>query len=146
MLPVHFGLGDAQQINQAIINWPSGTIDTLDSNLELNKVYDVIEGQGVNTSTGNIDEIERGSIQLYPNPSNGTFQLEFVVSKPCNLRLDLFDNSGKLMHSVARRSYPQGEVTLQGDELQISQYPSGVYQLVMQSETGSRSIPFVISR
>lgn len=40
--PVHFGLDDATKINQLIINWPSGHVDTY-SNLELNTFGKAIE-------------------------------------------------------------------------------------------------------
>jgi len=43
---VHFGLANATKIDSLEIRWPSGLVDTL-KNLEADKFYSVLEGQGV---------------------------------------------------------------------------------------------------
>ena len=45
-LRVHFGLNSATKIDSVEIRWPSGKIETL-KNLESDKFYSVLEGQGV---------------------------------------------------------------------------------------------------
>jgi hypothetical protein len=44
-LRLHFGLGAATKIDSVEIRWPSGKVETL-SNLEADKLYSVLEGQG----------------------------------------------------------------------------------------------------
>jgi enediyne biosynthesis protein E4 len=43
---VHFGLGQAAKIDILEIRWPSGNVETL-KNLEADKFYSVLEGQGI---------------------------------------------------------------------------------------------------
>lgn len=45
-LRVHFGLGATTKIDRVVIHWPSGAVETL-TNLEADKFYSVLEGQGV---------------------------------------------------------------------------------------------------
>lgn len=45
-LRVHFGLGATIKIDRVVIHWPSGAVETL-TNLEADKFYSVLEGQGV---------------------------------------------------------------------------------------------------
>jgi enediyne biosynthesis protein E4 len=42
----HFGLGKATKIDSVEIRWPSGAVETL-KNLEVDKFYSVLEGQGI---------------------------------------------------------------------------------------------------
>jgi enediyne biosynthesis protein E4 len=43
---VHFGLGKAEKIDSLEIHWPSGKVELL-KDLEVNKFYSVLEGQGI---------------------------------------------------------------------------------------------------
>jgi len=45
-LRVHFGLNTATKIDSVEIRWPSGKVETL-RNLEVDKFYAVLEGQGI---------------------------------------------------------------------------------------------------
>jgi hypothetical protein len=45
-LRVHFGLGSATKIDSVEVRWPSGKLDTV-NNLEADKFYAVLEGQGI---------------------------------------------------------------------------------------------------
>jgi hypothetical protein len=42
----HFGLGKATKIDSLEIRWPSGQVETL-KDLEADKFYSVLEGQGI---------------------------------------------------------------------------------------------------
>jgi hypothetical protein len=43
---VYFGLGDVSKIDQVVVQWPAGTVDTL-KNLQPNMFYTITEGQGI---------------------------------------------------------------------------------------------------
>ena len=43
---VHFGLGEATSVDSLEIRWPSGAAEKL-TNLEADRLYSVLEGQGI---------------------------------------------------------------------------------------------------
>ena len=47
--PVHFGLGNATQINELTITWPSGLVETYD-NISSNTTIYAVEGEGIEVS------------------------------------------------------------------------------------------------
>lgn len=76
MLPVHFGLGDAQIIDSIIIEWPSGVIDT-NTAISPNNYYDAIEGQGLVLTPQSISlESAKDEIKVYPNPAAHRLTIE----------------------------------------------------------------------
>ena len=121
MLPVHFGLGNATQIDSIVVLWPSGIIDAL-SSLPLNNYHTIIEGTystSITTNTPNVFTIS-------PNPGNGLFQLTTAAST----NLFIYDSSGLLIQTKQLQS---GTNTID-----LKQQPNGNYFFVLQ-QNGKRS-------
>jgi hypothetical protein len=42
-LPLYFGLGDAESVAKIEVRWPSGTVQTLDGPLDINRQHEIVE-------------------------------------------------------------------------------------------------------
>jgi hypothetical protein len=62
---VHFGLGQATSIDSLEIRWPSGNVEKL-TNLEIDRFYSVLEGQGIVPAESIRPKRLHGSTQLKP--------------------------------------------------------------------------------
>ena len=96
-LEQHIGLGNSSAIDSVIISWPSGTIDRY-GNIEVNKLYDAVEGQsfsvGINQLGTEIPE-KYTLYQNYPNPFNPETTIEFEIPSSKKVKLSIFDISGR---------------------------------------------------
>lgn len=63
-LNVHFGIGDATEIDSVYVKWPTGKIDVL-YNPDINEAHTVVEGSN---PLGLLD-LANGGIGIYPNPT-----------------------------------------------------------------------------
>lgn len=62
-LNLHFGLGNAIEIQEVQIVWPSGLVERFE-NLEINETHELTEGTG----TMALEETENRDLNVYPNP------------------------------------------------------------------------------
>jgi len=69
-LNAHFGLGAATTIDQVIIRWPSGLVDTF-NNVTPNQMMNVVEG-----STLAVNAFSTTDFSLYPNPARETLNIK----------------------------------------------------------------------
>ena len=69
--------------------------------------------------------------KVYPNPTNGSFSVEFTLNNDCNLNVSLIDNAG----STVKELYA-GKATSGGNIFSFNKSPlaSGVYYLIIKSE------------
>ncbi len=70
--------------------------------------------------------IEDLSLNLYPNPNNGTLNIKLNMSQPANLSLSIFDINGKLVKQVPTVSTINGQNEL---TLDVSKLTAGHYLL-----------------
>lgn len=78
---LHFGLGEADEVESLIVEWPSGMKETF--NVQINSINTIIEGEGspVTNVEENVGSLPQ-SFQLYqnyPNPFNPTTTIKFDV-------------------------------------------------------------------
>ena len=75
------------------------------------------------------------ALSLYPNPSNGEFRIEIDLESKVELRVKLFDMTGKLVEDLSGElSFESGKV--KGD-IKLKDIKSGIYFLKVES--GKRS-------
>jgi hypothetical protein len=88
-LNAHFGIGQATTIDQVVIKWPSGTVDTF-NDVTPNQLLNVVEGStlGVNSFTTN-------AFTLYPNPVKNTINLSMVNQNLTLKSAEIFDLNGR---------------------------------------------------
>ena len=105
ILPIHFGLENATIIDSLQVKWLSGKIDRF-YNLEPNQTLNILEG-GLITSneTDYKREFPTQLILLgnYPNPFNNSTVIQFQISQPDAITLEIFSISGQkiLTHSTS---------------------------------------------
>jgi hypothetical protein len=75
--------------------------------------------------------------QNYPNPFNPSTQIGFALPKASNVRVNIYDITGKLVRSLVNDSYAAGtySATWDGQNLNGQQVTSGVY--IYRIEAGS---------
>lgn len=99
------------------INEPARQTLWSDENLKFTGVYGVLTG---------IEEVEKPSISVYPNPSEGRFNLEGVDSA----LIKMYDLNGRLVYQTT--------------DLNFSYNKSGIYVLVIESNNTQTRIKVVV--
>ncbi|MBF6607905.1 MAG: VCBS repeat-containing protein [Flavobacterium sp.] len=89
-LNTHFGLGQATQITQAIIKWPSGTVDVIE-NPDINGALFVLEG----SSPLAVNSFTSDKFSLYPNPTNDFINFTFDNSAADIKSASIYDLTGR---------------------------------------------------
>jgi hypothetical protein len=79
-----------------------------------------------------VEQSGRNSMKVYPNPVNGEARVDFYLSNPENVVLNLYNSTGQLVRSENKGSFPGGnqECTLNAQNL-----PSGIYVMKLQAGT-----------
>lgn len=133
-LQVHFGLGNATQIDSLVIQWPSGIIQNVDG-LNINDYNEVVEDTNL-VSVITHPEESPTSFQLfrnYPNPFNPTTNIEFEIPSHTTLgglnnnvlvTLKIYDVLGKEVATLVNEEKTGGKYKV---EFNASDLTSGVY-------------------
>jgi hypothetical protein len=122
-ITAHFGLGQATTIDQVVITWPSGVIDTL-NNLNPNQKLLVVEG-----STLGVDAFNNGVFSIYPNPAKNVVNIQLQDNVNVSLKLALvYDLTGKVVLSTSDLTQP----------INVEKLATGTYILSI-SDTENRS-------
>ena len=122
-LSAHFGIGQATTIDQVVIKWPSGIIDTI-NNVTSNRSLLVVEG-----STLAVNSFDNGVFTIYPNPTKNVVNINFQNNTNVTLKSALvYDLTGKVVLSTTNVSQP----------INVEKLATGTYILSM-SDTEGRS-------
>ena len=78
----------------------------------------------VDSLVDTFDPALQAAIRLFPNPSDGFFELEILFSQASSVELTIYDFTGRVLQ---KRELPSQTEHL--DQLNLSNYPSGVYYL-----------------
>jgi hypothetical protein len=124
-LQVHFGLGDATQIDSLVIQWPSGIIQNVQG-LNLNQYNEIVE----DTSTVSVDEDSEQSpmgfhlYQNYPNPFNPSTTISWQSPISSRQVLKVFDVLGNEIITLVDEEKEAGTYEINFD---FPGLPSGIY-------------------
>ena len=90
---------------------------------------------------GLISPVEYVLHQNYPNPFNPATTIPFTLSKPADIRIDIFNILGQLVNTLVDEKIVQGEhkVVWNGDDQSGAKVSSGIYFYSL-SVNGSRAI------
>ncbi len=84
-------------------------------------------------------------VQVYPNPSNDNFSVEYILEKDTQLSIKLYSVDGKLIKTILADDQLQLEgkysLEIKSSELNLSK---GVHFLVFESESFSKNIKLVL--
>lgn len=99
----------------------------------------ILKYNPVNVSINNISYETPESLALfpnYPNPFNSQTKFKFSVFKNENIKISIFDLSGKEIETVLNQNFTQGTYEL---TYNTNIFASGIYILKLQTPTGSLS-------
>jgi len=80
-------------------------------------------------------------MQNYPNPFNPTTEIRFVLPRRSDVRLEIFDPTGRLVEVLVNGSYSAGEYSVVWD---ASNYASGVYLYRLKADNRTESKKMVL--
>lgn len=130
-LTVHFGLGDATQVDSLEIYWPSGEIQLLE-NIGVDEVLSLVEMPTLTTSPVPSEDFR---LKVFPNPVlSDSARLQFSIaamSKAQAARILLVNALGQICYQT-EASIPEG--TSNGQVRLPSHLPKGSYHMVVQLE------------
>ena len=122
-LNAYFGLGQATIIDQVVIKWPSGLIDTY-NNVAPNQRLSVIEG-----ATLAVNSFNNGVFSVYPNPAKNVVNIQLKDNLNVTLKSALvYDLTGKVVLQTNELNQP----------INVEKLATGTYILSI-SDTDNRS-------
>ncbi|MFH2027297.1 MAG: FG-GAP-like repeat-containing protein [bacterium] len=134
-LNARFGLGDASIIDSIEIKWPSGLVETY-VNIDVNQFARATEGVGWEGSVGISNQNESTPTyyslsQNYPNPFNPLTAIHYQLPVGGNVKLQVFDLTGRLIQILVNEKKPAGEYIITWNAQNVS---SGIYFYRIQTE------------
>ncbi len=83
------------------------------------------------------------SLNIAPNPAMASINVEIGLTEITDLNVAIFNNLGQKVKPVATQTYTSGLNRVQVD---VSDLPSGIYFVNLQSEKGTKTKRFVVQR
>jgi len=132
-LQVHFGLGDASQIDSIIIQWPSGIVQNVEG-LIINEYNLVIEDTNAVSVKTEVNDRTTGYqlYQNYPNPFNPSTKISWYSLESGMQTLKIYDSLGREVATLLDEIRASGKYELTWSPEDI---PSGIYFYVLTAGT-----------
>ena len=86
---------------------------------------------------------EEINIQLFPNPTNNAFTLDFNLLNPANIHIDLFEISGRRHSILLQQNLSAGSHRLEFNCKDLSLAP-GIYFCRIESENTSSTVKLIV--
>ncbi len=109
---VHFGLGDADEVTEVEVIWPSGEVDVF-TNVEASKRYTITESEGI--SSNKSQERIFKKLEIIPNPARTSILVQLDESP--ELVVELLNMKGQ---RVYRQTWDKKPIT-------VASLPNGKY-------------------
>lgn len=141
-LQLHFGLGDATQIDSLIIKWPSGIIQSV-SGLSINEFHHVTEDTSLVSVNWESDISPTGFklFQNYPNPFNPSTTIKIKIVDSGFTSLKVYDSLGNEVATLVDEELSAGEHEIKFDNLELS---SGIYYYTLSSGVFSETKKMIL--
>ena len=131
---LHFGLGDAVEVDSLLIEWPSGTRN-VHTHVAVNHRFTVVEGGGLvpTAASEGGDLAGRILFDAGPNPSHSARSMWYRLDTTGHVSLRVYDVRGSLVASLVDRVQTAGrhEARLDREDL-----PAGTYLLRLETPAG----------
>ncbi|WP_293896357.1 FG-GAP-like repeat-containing protein [Flavobacterium sp.] len=122
-LNAYFGIGQATTIDQVIIRWPSGIVDTY-NNVAPNQRLMVVEG-----ATLAVNSFNNGVFSVYPNPAKNAVNIQLKDNLNVTLKSALiYDLTGKIVLQTNELNQP----------INVEKLATGTY-IISLSDTENKS-------
>jgi hypothetical protein len=116
-LNAHFGIGQATIIDQVVIKWPSGIVDTY-NNVTPNQMLKVMEGASLAVNAFN-----NTAFSLYPNPAKHTINITLNTNNAIEFKeAQVFDMNGKVVL----------QTKLESNAINVDKLATGTYILLLK--------------
>lgn len=125
-LNTHFGIGTDSAIEQIIVRWPSGIVDTIE-NPDINSTLVIVEGES-QMATSDLD-VER--VSIYPNPVKDVLYVNGKSLEGANI--EIYHLTGALVHKAK----------LTGNSINVSQFNKGVYVISVDHNGKKSTLKFI---
>lgn len=111
----HFGLGTATTIDQVVVKWPSGVVDTY-YNVPINGTLNTVEGSTLSVATS-----ANTMFKVYPNPAKNIITIQQSNTATASLaRAEIYDLNGRMilekdmqnLHTISVESLSTGTYIL----------------------------------
>lgn len=119
---VHFGIGEATEIDSVLIKWPSGIIDVI-HNPTINESASMVEG----TNQLSIFEQKGKKVNIYPNPTTDILYAE---------NIELMDAEKIYVVSQLGQIVADFDVNMNGFD--VSTLESGLYFFIVKTKDGQK--------
>lgn len=140
---IHFGTRWSETLDSIHVTWSSGHVDRL-YDIPTNQTLQIIEGKStdgtididpalemsIRTTVASDEEELVKPVLLYPNPTSGTFTVEFEHKVE---KIEILDLSGRVIH--ARSIQTSGSI-----ELDLSAYPSSIFTIRTLDSVGRSTV------
>lgn len=107
---------------------------------------DISNAKTANTKAETPQETEEVSIftdvSLYPNPAQGSFNLDFGLLEKGSVGIEILDLDGRLVYQDKNLEYPEGNHKYTFSNLQS--FPSGMYLVRLTSKTYSKTLKLMV--
>ncbi|MEH6765518.1 MAG: FG-GAP-like repeat-containing protein [Aequorivita antarctica] len=128
----HFGLGDASNVAEIEIQWPSGAVETF-TDIQGNNSYLVFEGEGI--QLGTTSQAKYGYV-IFPVPAKDVLVINFPKDE-LNSKVEIFDLN-------ARKVKEQDNYAESSMEMNLSHLSAGEYILKITSNNKVSSQKIII--
>ena len=121
-LNVHFGMGEEEQIDSLVVNWPSGIVD-VHSGLSPNQFVHLVEGEEfISDTTLSTSSPSIEPLKIYPNPTRDMLFIDWPRADAGAI-IRVYDIHGRMLH--------QSNFAAQ---LSTAHLPQGLYIIELQGE------------
>lgn len=120
---LHFGLGQAEQVERLEVRWPNGHLEIFEG-LAVNSTYLITEQQGLLTPASDSPAAPALSLQVWPNPIGQALQAQVLLPEAERVHLRVFNAAGQLVAQHPPALLPAGASVL---SLPSAHWAAGVY-------------------
>lgn len=132
ILPLHFGLGDAQTVAEVLVRWPDGSEEHV-PDITANQAVKIKQGVGLVTNVRNLED--RGSpkefqvLGNYPNPFNGSTIVEFEMPQQGVVVMTISNLRGQTVKTIYKNFSQSGkhQILWDGSDSSGRSLSSGFY-------------------
>ena len=86
---------------------------------------------------------ESFGLKVFPNPSPGKINIEFILNDNSPVNIELFNNNGQKVETLSVSGYSEGKNRIESD---LTPYPSGLYWITVQSKNFTETKKFILNR
>lgn len=135
-LPFNLGLDpDTVIVSISSSDWRDTTLSFVGSDLKIDEMF--LKSQAIITGINRISSEKDKIISIFPNPSNGKFQIRSLGTDI--LRLEIYDANGKKVYSNPKFN------RYESNEIDLSEYSKGIYFVKIYDGSRNYSEKIVIN-